>query len=54
MILTIIIPSMNRGWYHEPQLKKFEIRVDHNLEPRRPNKIYKDGLENLNGQTTWV
>jgi hypothetical protein len=25
--------------YHEPQLEKFEIRVNHNLEPRRPIKI---------------
>jgi hypothetical protein len=45
---------MNRSWYHEPQLEKFEIRVNHNLEPRRPNKIYKDGSENLNGHTTCV
>jgi hypothetical protein len=22
--------------YREPQLEKFEIRVNHNLEPRRP------------------
>jgi hypothetical protein len=54
MILTINIPSMNHGWYHEPQLEKFEIRVNHNLEPRRPNKVYKDGSENLNGHTTCV
>jgi hypothetical protein len=54
MILTIITPGMNRNWYHEPQLEKFEIRVNHNLEPRRPNKIDKDGSENLNGQTTCV
>jgi hypothetical protein len=33
MILTIIIPSVNHSWYHEPQLEKFEIRVNHNLEP---------------------
>jgi hypothetical protein len=38
MILTLITPSMNRSWYHEPQLEKIEIRVNHNLEPRRPNK----------------
>jgi hypothetical protein len=53
-ILTLIIPSMNRSWYHEPQLDKFEIRVNHNLEPRRPNKTYKGGSENLNGHTTFV
>jgi hypothetical protein len=29
---------MNRSWYHEPQLEKFEIRVNHNLEPRKPIK----------------
>jgi hypothetical protein len=40
--------------YHEPQLVKIEIRVNHNLEPRRPNKIYKDGSESLNGHTTCV
>jgi hypothetical protein len=40
--------------YHEPQLEKFEIKVNHNLEPRRPNKIYKDGSENLNRHTTCV
>jgi hypothetical protein len=40
--------------YLEPQLEKFEIRVNHNLEPRRPNKIYKDGSENLNGHTKCV
>jgi hypothetical protein len=40
--------------YHEPQLKKIEIRVNHNLEPRRPNKVYKDGSKNLNGHTTCV
>jgi hypothetical protein len=40
---------MSRSWYHEPQLEKFEIRVNHNLEPRRPNKIYKNGLETLIG-----
>jgi hypothetical protein len=40
--------------YHEPQLEKFEIRVNHNLESRRPNKIYIDGSENLNGHTTCV
>jgi hypothetical protein len=45
---------MNRSWYYEPQLEKFEIRVNHNLELRRPNKIYKDGSENLNGHTTCV
>jgi hypothetical protein len=49
MILTIITSSMSRSWYHEPQLEKFEIRVNHNLEPRRPNKIYKDGSETLIG-----
>jgi hypothetical protein len=54
MILTIITPSMNRSWYHEPPLVKIEIRVNHNLEPRRPNKIYKDGSKNLNGHTTCV
>jgi hypothetical protein len=54
MILTLITPSMNNSWYHEPQLEKFEIRVNHNLEPRRPNKIYIDGSENLNGHTTCV
>jgi hypothetical protein len=54
MILTLITPSMNHSWYHEPPLVKFEIRVNHNLEPRRPNKIYKDGSENLNGHTTCV
>jgi hypothetical protein len=40
--------------YHEPQLVKIEMRVNHNLEPRRPNKIYKDGSESLNGHTTCV
>jgi hypothetical protein len=46
---------MNRSWYHhEPQLEKFKIRVNHNLEPRRPNKIYRGGSENLNGHTTCV
>jgi hypothetical protein len=40
--------------YREPQLEKFEIRANHNLESRRPNKIYKDGSENLNGHTTCV
>jgi hypothetical protein len=40
--------------YHEPQLVKFEIRVNHNLEPRRPNKVYKDRSENLNGHPTCV
>jgi hypothetical protein len=54
MILTLITPSMNRNWYHEPQLEKIEIRVNHNLEPRRPNKIDKGGSENLNGYTTCV
>jgi hypothetical protein len=54
MILTLNTPGMNRSWYHEPQLEKIEIRVNHNLEPRRPNKIYKDGSENLNGFTTIV
>jgi hypothetical protein len=54
MILTIITPIMNHNWYHEPQLEKFEIRVNHNLESRRPNKIYSDGSENLNGFTTFV
>jgi hypothetical protein len=33
--------------YHEPQLEKFEIRVNHNLEPRRPIKTYRIGLETL-------
>jgi hypothetical protein len=41
MILTIIILSMNHS-YHEPQLEKIEISVSHNLEPRRPIKIYKE------------
>jgi hypothetical protein len=54
MILTIITPSMNRSWYHEPQLEKIEIRVNRNLEPRRPNKIDKGGSDNLNGYTTCV
>jgi hypothetical protein len=40
--------------YYEPPLVKIEIRVNHNLEPRRPNKIYKDGPESLNGHTTCV
>jgi hypothetical protein len=40
--------------YHEPQLEKFEIRVNHNLEPRRLIKDYRDGSENLNGHTTCV
>jgi hypothetical protein len=35
-------------------LEEFEIRVNHNLEPRRPNKIYKDGSKNLNGHTKCV
>jgi hypothetical protein len=42
MILTLTTPSMNNSWYHEPPLVKFEIRVNHNLEPRRPIKIYKE------------
>jgi hypothetical protein len=54
MILTLITPSMNHSWYHEPQLEKFEIRVNLNLVPGRPNKIYKDGSENLNGHITCV
>jgi hypothetical protein len=54
VILTIITLSMNRSWYHEPLLVKIEIRVNHNLEPRRPNKIYRVGSENLNGHTTCV
>jgi hypothetical protein len=54
MILTLITPSMNRSWYHEPQLEKFEIRVNHNIKPRRPNKIYRDGSKYLNGFTTCV
>jgi hypothetical protein len=33
--------------YHEPQLEKFEIRVNHNLEPRRSNKICRVGSETL-------
>jgi hypothetical protein len=33
--------------YHEPQLEKFEIRVNHNLEPRRPIKAYRIGSETL-------
>jgi hypothetical protein len=53
MILTIITLSMSHSC-HEPQLEKFEIRVNHNLEPRRPNKTYRDGSENLNGHTTCV
>jgi hypothetical protein len=32
---------------HEPQLEKFEIRVNHNLEPRRPIKTYRIGSETL-------
>jgi hypothetical protein len=40
--------------YHEPQQEKIEIRVNHNLEPRRPNKIYSDGSEKWNGFTTCV
>jgi hypothetical protein len=54
MILTIIIPSMSHSWYHEPQLEKIDNRVNPSLEPRRPNKIYRDGSENLNGHTTCV
>jgi hypothetical protein len=54
MILTIITPRMSRSWYEDPQLEKLKIRVNHNLEPRRPNKIYIDGSENLNGHTTCV
>jgi hypothetical protein len=54
MILTLITPSRNRSWYHEPQLEKIEIRVNYNLEPRRPVKIYRDGSENWNGFTTCV
>jgi hypothetical protein len=45
---------MSHSWYHEPQLEKFEIRVNLNLVPGRPNKIYKDGSENLNGHITCV
>jgi hypothetical protein len=33
--------------YHEPQLEKFEIRVNHNLEPRRPIKTYRTGIRKL-------
>jgi hypothetical protein len=40
--------------YHEPQLEKFEMRVNHNLEPRRPLKTYRIGSENLNGHTKCV
>jgi hypothetical protein len=40
--------------YHEPQLEKFDIRVNPSLEPRRPVKIYRIGSENLNGFTTFV
>jgi hypothetical protein len=54
MILTINTPSRNHSWYHEPQLEKIEIRVNHTLEPRSPNKIYKYGSENWNGFTTYV
>jgi hypothetical protein len=50
----LITPSMNHSWYYEPQLEKLEIRVNHNLELRRPIKIYRDGSENLNGFTTCV
>jgi hypothetical protein len=53
-MLTLNTPSMNHSWYHEPLQVKFETRVNHNLEPRKPNKIYKDGSENLNGHTTCV
>jgi hypothetical protein len=34
--------------YHEPQLEKFEIIVNHILESRRPIKIYKMD------QKTWM
>jgi hypothetical protein len=47
MILAIITPSMNHSWYCEPQLEKFEIRVNHNLEPRRPNEIHKKWIRKL-------
>jgi hypothetical protein len=40
--------------YHQPQLEKIESRVNHTLESRRPNKIYSDGSEKLNGFTTCV
>jgi hypothetical protein len=40
--------------YHEPQLEKFEIRVNPSLEPRRPVKIYRIGSENLKRHTTCV
>jgi hypothetical protein len=33
--------------YHEPQLEKFEIRVNHNLEPRRLIKTERIGSETL-------
>jgi hypothetical protein len=33
--------------YHDPQLEKFEIRVNHNLEHRRPLKTYRIGSETL-------
>jgi hypothetical protein len=39
---------------YEPQLEKIDNRVNPSLEPRRPNKIYKDGSENLNGHATCV
>jgi hypothetical protein len=45
---------MNRNWYHEPQLDKFDIRVNNNLEPRRSNKTYKIGSETLIGHPKCV
>jgi hypothetical protein len=33
--------------YHEPQLEKIEIKVNQNLEPRRPIKTYRTGSETL-------
>jgi hypothetical protein len=45
----ILVGHQNHNWYHELQLEKFEIRVNHNLEPRRPVKIYRIGSETLKG-----
>jgi hypothetical protein len=49
MILTIITPSMNRSWYHEPPLEKIDNRVNPSLEPRRSVKIYRIGSKTLKG-----
>jgi hypothetical protein len=54
MVLTLITLSMNHSWYREPQLEKFEIRVNHNLEPRRSIKTYELDQKSWNEHTNCV